>query len=280
MMPFSARAFLLFTVLTTPLKAVEPVPFVDLDKDRSLAGLFKAGLRPWQVWGLENRDCEIRPPVVASFKVAGITLPPLNAAWEFSFNGRTLVKVKGIAENALSVEEAYAVTAPMEQAFGGDPAAMLKWMQGYPQTSTNGEMWSRKVRTEKMSAAWYFRHSFNDTRPFLLTILIQWYFEPVDIVRSSEPLQPPPGFEDFDMRPANARTMDGPDGRRLPHRSPPAPASAPGRVEPSRENASAKDEAAGHVSSWLWLLLLIPLLTGAGIYWRLQHPRRASSQSK
>ncbi len=60
--------------------------FVDLDKNPNLTGIFESGLRPLNVPGLENWQCEVRPAQEVAFKAGGLVTPAYLAAWEFSFN--------------------------------------------------------------------------------------------------------------------------------------------------------------------------------------------------
>jgi hypothetical protein len=117
--------------LATPL-----VPLVDLDAEPNLTGIFKGGLRPWRIWGLADNTCEVRPGLVASFKIAGRIIPPIKAAWEFEFNGNGKIRVvRGYTEKSWNTEEAFKAVAPLETALWGDPKAMHEWLLGYPKSS-------------------------------------------------------------------------------------------------------------------------------------------------
>ena len=256
---------LLVVLSWSPLHAA--VPLVDLDKGRSLADLFRAGLRALRVWGLEDQECDIRPAVEASFRVNGLTIPAVKAEWEFSFNGKNLVKIKGISVSPWTAAEAYEAVNELETNMGGDAARMKAWLTGYPGTSANGEMWGRSVSKNDLKVAYYFRHSLQDVRPFLFTILIEWDFTQAEIVKTREPIQPPPGYEDFDMRPMSARGMDPVKGSTESgspgetHES----SSAKGGSKASTEPA-ARSESDG--SPWPWLAALGLLLAAIAIWWR------------
>jgi hypothetical protein len=74
---------------------------VDLEQEPTLLSIFKGGLRPFRVLGLEHRECEVRPGITASFKVGGVIIPPLKAVWEFKFNGDDIPRVlRGYTESA------------------------------------------------------------------------------------------------------------------------------------------------------------------------------------
>ena len=131
-----------------PLDAgAETSYLVDLDKNPNLTGIFESGLRPLNVPGLEKRQCEVRPAQEVAFKVGGLVTPAYLAAWEFSFNaaGR-IISVMGYSEEAWTVGEAYLMMAPMEEVLGGDPRKMLEFLEGYPRTSINGDMWGNRFR--------------------------------------------------------------------------------------------------------------------------------------
>jgi hypothetical protein len=235
-------------IFAAPLRA-QDTPFVDFDKDRTVAALFNGGLRPWRVWGLERDMLEIRPGVDASFKVGGITLPTINAVWEFNFNGKMITSVKGLTQTPWSSGEAYAALAPFEKALSGDPEAMRRFLHGYPQTSVDGEMWARRHRAGKLSVSYYLRHSFNDARPFLATIYFAWDYPPVEIVHNKEPIQPPPGFEDFDMRPAEARTRDV-----VEKDSPGIQSGSPLNANSVRREHQKRNTGSDNLLDWWWVL--------------------------
>ena len=177
--------------------------FVDLDEAANLGGIFKSGLRPAVVRGLENKLCEIRPETTIVFKGGGITTPPLTANWEFRLSGKgRLVSVRGYTQKAWSANEAYEEMAPMEEILGGDPAKMKVFLRGYPATSIDGDMWGNRHRVKGgIRIGYYFRHSMQETLPFLVTYYIDWDLPDRELASGKTALKPPPGYENADMRP-------------------------------------------------------------------------------
>lgn len=255
----------------TPFSAAPPPgsAMVDLEKAPTLLSIFNGGLRPLRVWGLEHRECEVRPGVTASFKVGGIVISPLQAAWEFKFNGDDTLRVmRGYTETAWTSAEAINAMASIERALGGDVEGMKRWLEGYPASSVGGEMWGRTYRApDGMKVSYWFRHSMQLSHPFLATILVEWNLPRARRSERTTPLQPPPGYEDFDMRPMSARGMDPVKGSTESgspgetHES----SSAKGGSKASTEPA-ARRESDG--SPWPWLAALGLLLAAIAIWWR------------
>lgn len=199
---FRALKALWFVGCWLPLCArAETSILVDLDKNPNLTGIFESGLRPLNVPGLENWQCEVRPAQEVAFKAGGVVTPAYLAAWEFSFNaaGR-IVRITGYSEEAWTVGEAYLMMAPMEEVLGGNPRKMLEFLEGYPRTSVNGDMWGNRFRgADGLRIGYYFRHSMQTIRPFLATFYIDWNLRDFEYLPGEKRLTAPPGYESFDM---------------------------------------------------------------------------------
>ncbi len=96
--------------------------------------------------------------------------------------------------------EAYLMMAPMEEVLSGNPRKMLEFLEGYPRTSTNGDMWGNRFRgADGLRVGYRFRHSMQTIWPFLATIYIDWNLRDFEYQPGDKPLTAPPGYESFDM---------------------------------------------------------------------------------
>jgi hypothetical protein len=244
---------------------------VDLNRPNTYAAVFESGLRPRHTIEQETSTVEVRPAAAVGFQLLHWNIPPVKAVWAFNVGkNKQLYNIRGVVPDAWTKEEALRIVTPLELALGGDAstiAKMKEWIEGYPESSINGDTWGRKAFSEdkKISVAYYFRHSMQPARPLSLSVSIGFRFPPGERGFHEGILEPPPGFEHIDI--SKVWSDSG------------------GSVEPLREGLVPKktlspigilpDPPVNHPSRWWWSLVVVVL---AVLAWAMVRRGDASSQ--
>lgn len=229
--------------------------FVDLNRPNTYAAIFESGLRPRHWIENDTSTVEVRPATSVGFKLLHWQLPPLKAVWQFEIGKNLQIySIRGIVSEAWTKEEAVAHVTSLELAVGGDEstvAQMKEWIEGYPDSSINGDTWGRKVfsQDKKIAVSYYLRHSMDPSRPLSLSVSIGFRFPPGERGFHDGILKPPPGFEHIDISkfwPASGSSGD-PPRQALAPKKPPSPIQ------------SLPESLVTHRSQWWWSLVFVIL---------------------
>lgn len=244
---------------------------VDLNRPDTYAAIFESGLRPRHAIENDTSTVEVRPATSVGFKLLQWNIPPLKAVWQFDIGKNLQIySLRGIVSEAWTKEEAVANVTPLELALGGDEstvAKMKEWIDGYPDSSVNGDTWGRKVfsQDKKISASYYFRHSMDSARPLSLSVSIGFRFPPGERGFHDGILKPPPGFEHIDISKVwdESGSPDDPLREALAPKKPPSPI----RILP--------DSSVSQRGRWWWSLVFVILAVLAWVaVWRSHGNRR------
>jgi hypothetical protein len=240
---------------------------VDLNRPNTYAAVFESGLHPRYTIEGETSTVEVRPDTAVGFKLLDWNIPPVKAVWAFNVGkDKTLSSIRGIVSDAWTKNDVYKFVAPLELALGGDASTLAKmeaWIDGYPDSSINGDTWGRKVfsQDKRISAAYYFRHSMQSGNPLSLTVSIEFHRSLKDSGFHEGILKPPPGFEHVDISKVWPDSGDS---------SVPSRDALVANEQPSPVRISL-DSPVSHRPRWWWVLVLVVLAIVVGVMWRRSH---------
>ena len=229
---------------------------IKLSEDLSLKELFDSGLRPTNVYQAQFVKCEVND---ADFALAldSVTLNFNAAKATFHISSDNNVSEAEFVSRNLSLEDAYSQAVQIFSTFGGAPNNLEEAFREVQKSRSFAPLREIGVRASKKEPEvriFFLAGDFNPASPedkYVRIALSAYWMEKAQNRKSlrKQPIEPPPGYESFDMAPVLTANQERLVNERESHDGSPKKTQSSFIESPASSPDSAKETTPAEVAA-------------------------------